>query len=46
MIVLLKDYEGFESLQDMQRDIYEAIQEAELPADFKGTITVSIVYEE
>lgn len=44
MIVFLKDYKGFESLQDFERDIAEAFQEAEIPSGFQGTVTVSIVY--
>lgn len=41
-------YEGFESAYDFERDISELYDEPEfaaLPAEFKGTLTVTIEYK-
>jgi hypothetical protein len=46
MIIFLKDYVGFEPLQDLRQDITDALYYAKIPIEFKGTITVSIVYSE
>jgi len=46
MIVFLKDYVGFEPLATLEDDIAEAIQDADMPGEFEGTVTASIVYSE
>jgi hypothetical protein len=46
-----KNYEGFESLSDIERDISECFDERFneqmkfIPAEFQGTLTVTITYE-
>jgi hypothetical protein len=50
-VVFHKNYNGFESLQDYHRDISEAIDSdfnpvmKMIPGEFKGTISVTIIYE-
>jgi len=41
-----KEYGGFESVYDLERDIGEWLEfESNLPAEFTGTLKVSITYE-
>ena len=40
-----KQYNGFESSFDIERDVYEAINEnEEIPKEFLGTIKITIEY--
>ena len=47
-----KDYEGFESLYDIQRDVIECFDPAfneeakDIPGEFQGTVNVTITYED
>ena len=43
-LLLDKDYD-WESLADLQRDIYE-LDFGDIPGEFKGTVNVKIVYTE
>ena len=51
-IIYEQDFPGWESLQDWDRDLSEAIQDdynpdaAIIPCEFTGTIHVVITYEE
>lgn len=42
-----KEYPGYESVFDLERDIAEWLNyESNLPSEFNGTLKVSITYEE
>ncbi len=38
-----KNYHGFESISDLERDVYEALDD--VSGEFQGTIKVVITYE-
>lgn len=46
--VFEKEYYGFESLYDMERDVSEAIEysDVKIPGEFQGTIKVTITYDD
>lgn len=52
MIVFKKDYEGFESLYDIERDVIECFDPRfnnlakNIPSEFEGTIKVTIEYKD
>ncbi len=43
-----KEYYGFESIYDLERDVSEAIEysDVDIPAEFQGTIKVTMVYDD
>lgn len=45
IVILRREYGGFESIADLDRDVYEAIEGADIPGEFQGTMTVTITYE-
>lgn len=45
-VIYEREYFGWEDLQDFDRDMSEAIEDADLPNDFEGAIKVTITYEE
>lgn len=50
MLIFEKDYEGFESLSDIERDIIECFdpqfneKAKDIPSEFEGTVKVVITY--
>lgn len=49
-VVWTKDYHGFESMSDLDCDVYEALDERfnpkakDIPGEFQGTIKVTMEY--
>ena len=44
-VLFMKKYHGFEDVVDIERDIYEAIQDSDIPAEFQGVVEVTITYK-
>ena len=51
-VIFIREYEGFESISDIQRDVIECFDESfnklaeGLPSEFRSKITLKITYEE
>lgn len=40
------EFNGWESLQDYERNLYESMEDWDIPNEFQGTIKITITYEE
>lgn len=44
-IIFKKEYRGFESAGDIERDISEMWEDSDLTGEFEGTIVVTVEYK-
>lgn len=45
-LIFHKQYQGFESTIDIGRDMQEMLEDADVPAEFTGTMTITVTYTE
>lgn len=45
IILFKKEYRGFESVADIERDISEMWEGADIPAEFEGALIVTVEYK-